>query len=56
MTQVIKICDKYGSRMAEKDMEQLWVFTIKGLFGIQGQVYHLQSLRDGSESEDSDRE
>ena len=56
LTQIIKICDKYGSRMVERDMEQLWIYAIKGLFGIQSQVYNLQALKEGSESEDSDRE
>ena len=49
--QTIKICDKYGSRQGEKEMEQLWMYSIKGLFEIKQEVYRLRK-----EAQDSDYE
>jgi len=54
---MIKICDKYGSRLPEEEMEDLWLFSIKGLFEVKTEVYKIQLSKENSESEsDSDRE
>jgi len=47
---MVKICDKYGSRLNQKEAVDLWLFSIKGLFGIKTEVY---KILDEAESEDS---
>ena len=54
---MVKICDKYGSRLPDEEMEDLWLFAIKGLFEVKNEVYKIQLSNENSESEsDSDRE
>ena len=46
--QIVKICDKYGSRLSEKESEELWLYAIKGLFEVKHEVIKLRR-----EAEDS---
>ena len=32
---VIKVCDKYGGKLPEKETEALWLFSINGLYLIR---------------------
>ena len=43
--------------MPEKQMEDLWLFCIKGLFNLKDDVYRIQAQNEDSDSEpDSDRD
>jgi len=56
---IIKICDKYGSRLSEKDNEELWMYTIKGLFEVKQEVYRLKKENEDDQSDsdsDADKE
>ena len=38
-------------------MEELWLFTVKGLFDVKNEVYKIQAAKKNSDSEsDSDRD
>mmetsp|Transcript_35587 Transcript_35587/g.26440 ORF Transcript_35587/g.26440 Transcript_35587/m.26440 type:complete len:117 (+) Transcript_35587:457-807(+) len=44
--QVIHICDKYGIRLPEDETEELWLFSIRGLYNIKEQVFaEMKSLK-----------
>ena len=54
---MIKICEKYGTRLPDNDMEELWLFAVKGLFEVKNEVYKIQATNKNSDSEsDSDRD
>ena len=59
LSEIIKICDKTGSRLPEADLEKLWLYAIRGLFSVQQQIYSLLQAKEGSgesSDDDSDRE
>lgn len=35
---MIKVCDKYGGKLPEKETEELWLFAIDGLYNINKRV------------------
>ena len=36
--QMIKICEKYGSRSADREKEKLWLFALKNLYLVSDQL------------------
>ena len=38
LQQIIKICEKHGSRLSEVECEDLWLHTIQKIFGIKDRV------------------
>lgn len=35
LNEIIKICDKYGSRLPEEETDKLWMYAMEGLYGIK---------------------
>jgi hypothetical protein len=52
ISQVVRICAKYGDRQTREQMEALWMFAIKTLFEVRTEVF--KRKRDAEEASDSD--
>lgn len=42
LMEIIKICEKYGSRLPENESENLWIYAIHGIYGIRQRVFDSQ--------------
>lgn len=54
LQQVIKICEKHGSRLSEMLCEDLWLHTIQKIFGIKDRVKAI--MKKGAELDSSSEE
>jgi len=36
---MVKICSKYGSQLSEEESQDLWIYSLKGLYLIEKEVF-----------------
>jgi hypothetical protein len=53
ISQIVKICSKYGQRQSHSEMEELWLYAIRGLFEVASEVRRQQKLNRSSSSSES---